>query len=449
MRKKLPAILSAALLAALILLTACSGGKPALPAWLDENEICAETYKALTEAMPKAVEPTDEEESSGEDASSAVFFGYDEELKLPYFDFTAVTKEEAEKAAEALKIVWNGKDIPLIDARANTSDQIYAMLEFFSSFDCSNMQLRLPVLYTLIGAAPGINDTLSAGDIKELTTLIISSNAVVIPPDAGYLPCSKVKELTIPGNESLTDIDRYFPNAEKLSLTYSDEIPPNEAFDESLKKSSVKELNYTMRDGSGITPTIKTVEFFERMKAVESLETINGSPREEFEIPMTEEIRKELEEKKAEEELNAVLEDVRTKCKNYDYDTKDESGTIKLRKKLIVICDTEYSIKSAIRGEPFEGIPAKRLAKSFEEADMIVNIHPYKVIVGSYTSGGFAYKTYTMVVTIDLKNGGERASHKIGEKDPPQTITVYNNIPASASGEFLKKKALRYVKKLL
>ena len=59
MRKKLPAILSAALLAALILLTACSGGKPALPAWLDENEICAETYKALTEAMPKAVEPTD------------------------------------------------------------------------------------------------------------------------------------------------------------------------------------------------------------------------------------------------------------------------------------------------------------------------------------------------------------------------------------------------------
>ena len=116
---------------------------------------------------------------------------------------------------------------------------------------------------------------------------------------------------------------------------------------------------------------------------------------------------------------------------------------------MIVRVDGSYSIESALKGEAFNGIPARRLAKTYKEADTYVVIYPHHTIVGTYTNGGMAYKTSTMIFTFDLKNGGTRASVCVGTTDPPRTITTYNNIPTGGSGEFLRDKALKYLKKRL
>lgn len=423
-----------------LLLAGCAIGKPEVPEWAQEDEIYANTYLAVKEiCAPDAKEVTDD----------LKYLKYDPKFKIPYLVFSDEMSDKDYKALkEALKPIWDGKDLPMFGAGADSlTDSKVRMLNFFSSFNCKSMALHMPIVQISSDWRLNEEDAYDLSGIQGLKTLVLDSDNVTINDEDGVNPCKDVKELTIPGENVLVSTEDYFPNTEKLYLfEINDQVP------EYLHLApSVSEVTYTKQNGKDVESSREVYDFFTTLKEMDQIKKINGVDKDKFEIPVDDEIKQEAEAEAEAEKRAAQVEAVTSQLDQFKgIDTKKEEGTPKLGNKIIVKLDDEYSVSSALDGEDFYGIPADRLAKTFEEADTYLNIHPFHEPVGSYTNGAIAYKTHTMVITFDIKNGGKRAAKRIGSEDPPKTITSYNNIPTLAgSGKFLQDEALEYVKKLL
>lgn len=288
------------------------------------------------------------------------------------------------------------------------------MLNFLAALNCKSIDLNLQIVQIPSDWRLEEKDEYDLSNIQGLTELVIDDDNPVINDEDGVRPNKDVKVLTAPGSNVLIETEKYFPNTEKLYLYEIDGAVPKYLH----LGPKVAEVTYTKRDGKDVESSREVFDFFTELKGMDQIKKINGVDKDKFDIPVSEEIKK-------------------------------EEGTPKLGSKIIVKIDSENSVEAALAGDDFYGIPNDRLAKTFEEADTYLNVHPYHELAGSYTNGGMAYKTHTMVITFDIKNGGKRAAKLIGSTNPPQTITTYNNIPTGGSGEFLKDKALEYVKTLL
>ena len=455
-------------------LTACTGVESlnfgTRPSWTNENKIFARTYKVVAKEL--AI-PTDESEnakiwlndhsmeneeemlsyqaSSGARKSNDTvtvddFLKYDEKEKMPIFDFTEIGTIDAFRAAQALKEVWDTEDIPLWGAVINDDDTGLVMFEFFEIFECRTIQLKLPMFYSREGHHG------SVGDIKGLALLIVDK----VPFNTSLMDqmniCEELTDLTCLSEIHMEYSDKYFPKVKKLTLIARNltEVP-DDGFVKELKDTKVSEIDFLDMEGKDVEPSMQSVSFFEQLKELDNIKRINGMDKEQFVIPMSDKVVEQLEEKKKSERAEELLKEFKEKLKDCKgIDTEDEEGTPALGNKLIVRIDDEYSVRSAIDGEDFQGIPADRLAVSYEEADTYLCVHPYHQMVGTYTNGAVGYKTYTMVITFDLKNGNLRAAKCIGVDNPPETITTYSNIPSlAASGSFFKDQAMEYVYTLL
>ncbi len=464
----------------LLSLSACSGGGEnqsknifylgSGPEWTNECELYARTYKAVgrelaverdksenAKAWLKKHSMDDEDHLLGlqgsygareskDEVSADRFLTYNETEKMPVFDFTEIGTLDALRVAQAVKKVWDKEDIPLWGAVVSDDDTGLAMLEFFETFDCDSIQLKLPKFY----ASSSLED--SVGQIKGLTSLVVQDTTLESDLDESMGSCDDLTELTCLAENSMEFNGAFFPKVKKLTLiANSPSDVPDEDFVSQLKDTKVSEVNFYDPKGNDVESSLQSVEFFEQLMELDNIKKINGTKKGKFDIPMSDEIKNKREEMKKAEEAEALLEEVKEKLEDCEGDeSKDEEGTPALGDKLIVRVDDEYSLESALNGEDFEGIPADRLAKSYEEADTYLSVYPSSELVGHYGNGALAYKTYTMVITFDLKNGNQRAAKCIGTEDPPQTITVYNNIPVLArSGDFLKDEAMEYVMSLL
>lgn len=476
--KKISWLLTAVML---LSLTACSGSAGSVfeamlfpgsgQGWTSQNRIYARTYKAVGRELARPKEKSEnarawlkdhsmnseedlraEQDSfrdseSGQTVAIDDFLKYDEEEKMPVFDFSRIGTMDALRAAQALKEVWDGEDVPLWGAVVDESDSGLVMYEFFETFKCKSIELKLPMIYSV--ELPGK----SAGNIRGLTSLVVERDffdpAELSSP---MEPCKKLTDLTCVSETSMEYSDEYFPKLKKLTLIAHDpsDIPEDE-FVSSLEGTKISEISLYNTEGGDVESSLQSVHFFEQLKGIDNIEKINGKKKDKFDIPMSDEVRKELEEKKEAEEAEALLDEIKENLKDCEgQESKDEEGTPHLGRKLIVSINDNYSLESARKGEDFEGIPADRLAVSYEEADTYLCINPVHQMAGTYTNGAIGYKTYTMVITYDLKNGNERAAKCVATDDPPQTITVYNNIPVlSSSGDFMKDEALEYVMSLL
>ena len=454
MKRMITLIVSGILLAlALILVTSCGKSTPSGSSakkekkekdWRDENEIYAKTYAALKEAFPGGGEG----EFSVDD-----LLKYDNTKKIPYFDFDDIEvkdKETIPKAAEAVKPVWDGQDVPMFGVHPRSIAGEEDMFIFFETFDCKSLALTTPDAY-VPRVNKSDNEYHGLSRINNLKTLVIDADILNMGDIDDIEPCMSVTDLTVPGSTVVVDIGTYFPNAEKVTLLQSEDMVPNITFDNSITGAKVTEVTFTKKDGKDVDPTIETVEFFERMKNLDQIKKINGVAKDKFEIPMTDELKAEYE-KKVNDEKNAeisqamydIAKSLQLKCA-----TKNEEGTPALGKKIIAVVDNECSGSSALAGEDFYDIPNDRLAKSVEEADTYLFVYEYHELVGSYSNGGGnANRTHTMVITAD-KNGENRAAHVIGVTDPPEEIKFQSGMGFGASGEFLLDDALAYVKTLL
>ncbi|MBQ1407620.1 MAG: hypothetical protein IIY88_05755 [Eubacterium sp.] len=412
--------------------------------WRDENEIYAKTYAALKEAFPGKGEG----EFSVDD-----LLKYDSSKKIPYFEFDDIEIDDEEtipKAAEAVKPVWDGQDVPMFGVHPRSIAGEQDMFTFFESFDCKSLALTTPVAYVSEFNNSG-DDYHGLSRIKNLKTLVIDADILNMFENDDIEPCTSVTDLTVPGSTVVADIGTYFPNTEKVTLLQSENLVPNITFDSSIERSKVTEVTFCKKDGKDVDPSIETIEFFERMKNLDQIKKINGVAKDKFEIPMTDELKAEYEKKVNDEKnaeisqaMNDIAKSLQLKCA-----TKNEEGTPALGNKIIALVDNECSGSSALKGEDFYDIPNDRLAKSVEEADTYLFVYDYHEVVGSYSNGGGnANRTYTMVITVD-KNGENRAAHVIGVTDPPEQITIQNGIGFGGSGEFLIDDALAYVKTLL
>ncbi len=413
--------------------------------WRDENEIYAQTYEALEKAFPGG--------DGEDDISVDDILKYDKSAKIPYFDFDSNRDEEIQvKAAEALKIVWDGKDVPMFGVHIPSIDGEKNMFKFFESFKCRSLALTLPA-----ACVPRIHQIQGEeyhglSRIEGITTLVVDTENLTISEMDNAEPCTSITDLTIPGTLVPVDVGRYFPNTERITLIRTTDDVPNETFDSGIERSRVSEVTFCEKDGSDIEPSIETIEFFERMKNLPQIKKINGVDKADFEPPMTEELKAEYDKKVTEEKNAGISAGMTAHAKEYQqkYATKNEEGTPVLGNKIIALVDNDCSADSALAGEDFNGIPNDRLAKSVEEADTLLFVYEYHELVGSYSNGGgSANKTYTMVITIDKKNGDKRAAHVVGVTDPPESIKIVNGMPFGASGEFLVDEALAYVKTLL
>ena len=422
-----------------LLLAGCALGKPKVPEWASENELYAQTYLAVKEiCAPDSKEATDD----------LPYLRYDKKFKIPYLVFPYDMKDKDRKAMQkSLKAIWDGKDVPMFGAEyGNTTESAIWMLNFLASFNCKSLALHMPIVQISESWRNNPEDEFDLSNIQGLKKLIIDSDNVTINDEDGVNPCKDVKELTIPGENVLLSTEDYFPNTEKLYLFEVDDQVPKYLH----IGPKVSEVTYTKQNGKDVESSREVYDFFTELMEMDQIKKINGVDKDKFEIPVDDQIKKEAEEEKKAQERQEKIDAETDKLDQYKgVDTKEEAGTPKLGRKIIAKVDSEYSIGAAMDGEDFYGIPADRLAKTYEEADTYLNVHPYHELCGSYTNGGMAYRTHTMVVTFDIKNGGKRAAKLIGSDDPPQTITSYNNIPASGSGKFMKDEALAYVKKLL
>ena len=412
--------------------------------WRDENEIYGKTYAALKEAFP-----------GGEEGSFSVddLLQYDNGKKIPYFVFEDIDMDDEEtirKAAEAVKPVWDGQDVPMFGVRPRSIAGEEDMFIFFESFDCKSLALTTSEAYV-----PRVSkledDYHGLSRIKNLKTLVVDTDILNMGDIDDIELCTTVTDLTVPGSTVVVDIGTYFPNTEKVTLIQREDMVPNVTFDSSIERAKVSEVTFCKEDGKDVDPSIETIEFFDRMKNLDQIKKINGVAKDKFEIPMTDELKAEYE-KKVNDEKNAEISQAMTDiAKSFQNKcaTKNEEGTPTLGNKIIALVDNECSGSSALNGEDFYGIPNDRLAKSVPEADTYLFVYDYHEVVGSYTNGGGnANRTYTMVITVD-KNGENRAAHVIGVTEPPEQITVQNGIGFGGSGEFLIDDALAYVKTLL
>ena len=443
--KKLLCILSCLLV--VLALSACS--KEKAPDWTKDDEIYAATFDAVAEELA-----TDQKKD--DPFTAADFLKYDKDKKIPYFDFTEIEEKDAERVAKALKEVWDGKEIPLWGARIKEDDPGAVMFAFFKEFNCRSIKLDLPLVCDNSDDSSG----LSAGSIRALTELTVDGGPIEIESMWGMspmTPCEDLKALTCISQSDLGfSLANWFPKLESLTLLYCEGNNPTEDLANDINGTSITEVSYLGEGLKGVTcEDLATVEFYESLIALDQIKKINGEDKDKFEIPMDDSTRANYEEQKQGEEADALVEEIKDKldgCKGID--TDKEEGKPKLGKKIIARIDDsdagDWSILCALTGKDYECIPADRLAKNYEEADTYLYVHDYHYPVGSYTNGAMAYKTYTMVITFDLKNGNKRAAKCIAVEDPPKTITSYNNIPTLAgSGEYHFDEALAYVKKLL
>ena len=432
-------VLLLASLTAVLLLAGCGIGKPKVPEWAQKDKVYADTYLAVKEAFGP---------DSGEAPKELKYLKYDSKFKIPYLLFEDEMKDkDYKKLQETVKSVWDGKDVPMFGARTDSlMESKVRMLNFLAALNCKSVDLNLQIVQIPSDWRLEEKDEYDLSNIQGLTELVIDDDNPVINDEDGVRPNKDVKVLTAPGSNVLIETEKYFPNTEKLYLYEIANTVPKYLH----LGPKVAEVTYTKRDGKDVESSREVFDFFTELKGMDQIKKINGVDKDKFDIPVSEEIKKEAEQEAEAEERAEKVEAVLAPLDQYKgIDSKEEEGTPKLGNKIIVKIDSENSVEAALAGDDFYGIPNDRLAKTFEEADTYLNVHPYHELAGSYTNGGMAYKTHTMVITFDIKNGGKRAAKLIGSTDPPQTITTYNNIPTGGSGEFLKDKALAYVKKLL
>ena len=261
--------------------------------WRDENEIYAKTYAALKEAFPGKGEG----EFSVDD-----LLKYDSSKKIPYFEFDDIEIDDEEtipKAAEAVKPVWDGQDVPMFGVHPRSIAGEQDMFTFFESFDCKSLALTTPVAYVSEFNNSG-DDYHGLSRIKNLKTLVIDADILNMFENDDIEPCTSVTDLTVPGSTVVADIGTYFPNTEKVTLLQSENLVPNITFDSSIERSKVTEVTFCKKDGKDVDPSIETIEFFERMKNLDQIKKINGVAKDKFEIPMTDELKAEYAEALAE-----------------------------------------------------------------------------------------------------------------------------------------------------
>ena len=387
----------------------------------------------------------------------SVFLKYDEAAEMPYFDFNDIDHVDIVRAANALTKVWDGKDIPMFGAKSTAYRNDAWMLEFFKTFKCKTIKLQLPEIYASSREKLKNSTTTysypsySIGDIENLTTLYVDKSLYRLSTTTNLKTCESLEVLKIPSTVTSLPISTKFPKLKKLIFRYNGYSVPGDEMIKSIKGSSVEEVDFYSSSGNDPTPSLRLYDFFTALKKIKTIKKINGKDRKSFVIPMNETTEKALKERTEKEKKEAASADVKKKCRSLvnKYGTSSEEGTPKLGKKILVDLAGVNAIDYALKGEDFRGIPNKRLAKSYKEANTLLILYPAHKKIGYYTNGGgAANRTYSMVITVDLKTK-TRAAHLIGTTEPPQRITFRRGFGTGASGAFLRDKALKYAKSLL
>jgi len=387
----------------------------------------------------------------------SVFLKYDETAEMPYFDFTNIDHVDIVRAATALTEVWDGKDIPMFGAKSVAYRNDAWMLEFFKTFKCKSIKLQLPELYASSREKLRNSTTTydypsySVGDIENLTTLYVDRTLYRLSTSSSIKTCESLTELKVPSTVTSLPISTKFPKLKKLIFRYNGYSVPGEEMIKSIKGSSVEEVDFYSSSGNDPTPSLRLYDFFSALKKIKTIKKINGKDRETFVIPMNETTEKELKERTLREKKEAAAKTVKEKCRKLvnKYATSSEEGTPKLGKKILVDLAGINAIDYALKGQDFRGIPNKRLARNYKEANTLLILYPAHKKIGYYTNGGgAANRTYSMVITVDLKTK-TRASHLVGTTEPPQRITFRRGFGTGASGAFMTDKALKYAKSLL
>ena len=107
---------------------------------------------------------------------------------------------------------------------------------------------------------------------------------------------------------------------------------------------------------------------------------------------------------------------------------------------------TDYSFSSTWKGfDAFKG----PLADSPTSAGLFLLIYGKYTRVGTYGNGGGAFRTDTYVTVIDSKARTATRPHLVGTTNPPKKITIAPGSIASASGDLLVDKAIKYLNGLV
>ncbi|MGF7011437.1 hypothetical protein M2146_001982 [Lachnospiraceae bacterium PF1-22] len=396
--------------------------KEPLPEWTKGHEMYKETYKAIRELEK-------EQELDFE------ILTYEERYGYPIFSFGL----ENELLADVFAVItplWENQEVPMFGFCDNSRSVHFFALEQLAALDCKSLSLALDG-----DCAEGH----TVADIKNLEQLKLVNGSV--SHTESYL-ATQVKHLLILASNSL-DISQIivsYPNLEEITFLLEPEVLLTN-ISKLSNIASLHKINLVDPNNQQLETTIDLVSIYEDILAIPTIEQINGVAKADFDMGINAELQAEIDRVKIVTEVNNYCSNKAKEMRTNEL--KSNQGTPRLEEKLIVYYGESSSIESAISGEAFEGIPAERLAKSLEEADTVALVYGYYESVGFYTGGGIANKTYTMVVTVDMRDNEAVASHLVATENPPQTITIHNNLPTGASGELKKKDAMNYLLGLL
>lgn len=405
-----------------------TAAEPDYPYWEGENEIYSATYAALYSAFGES--RTDHNMSKMD-----LYFPYLFDAQFPTLYFT-MNDEDAEIFTEALTPVWAGKDIPPFIINGN----LEKACAFLKAQDCASLSLRF-----VLEEDQALPAALS--NVRNLKALDISMRDDDDQFDtANLVPLESVEDLALYGTEVLDEsLLEKVPNLKKLTLIKSKWGHPPENVSILEKFPNLTEVCI---DHYWPSPdqNFELVRFVYKLQSLDQIEKINGMPKDAFKSGVDEKTEKAALAYFLSAETDAFLLPL---CELVAH-IKTDQGKIHAGEKILAAEFRGVNISNSINNailydKAFLGVPRDRLVISPEEADTAVFFYSVEEETGKiYTNGAVAYRTYTMVATIDLANNNEIATHLIGVTDPPNEI-YSGSIGGRVSGEILSKEAEAYI----
>lgn len=389
-----------------------------LPEWTESEALYRKTYEAFREAEWEELNVDD-------------LILYDEMHEMPCFDFSGLSTAQQEEITQVLASVWNEQTVPLFGALGDAD----TVLGIFSKLEPASLELNL-------GYTTG--SILTIADIKNLKSFYFTVGYFDI---AGLPVMPELKELTVKDIGSVSGIFDKFPALKTLTFITEENIVPND-IELLAEMQSLLHLNLLNPLMEAVDVTLETVRFFRKAKEMPFILTINDTPKEQFDVQVSEEIELQIQKENVIEEIENYSEEMKQMM--YDNKVYSSKGKLRVGQKVLVYIEQSSSIRDTLEDLEFVGFPLDRMATSMEEADTLILIYPYYETVGFYSNGGgSASRVSTIVTTVDIKNGNEYASYVVAKEDPPEEITIYNNIPTGGSGEFKRQEAIDYAIGLL
>ena len=224
---------------------------------------------------------------------------------------------------KTVKTVWDGKDVPMFGARTDSlMESKVRMLNFLAALNCKSVDLNLQIVQIPREWRLEEKDEYDLSNIQGLTELVIDDDNPVINDEDSVRPNKDVKVLTAPGSNVLVQTEKYFPNTEKLYLYEIDNQVPKYL----NLGPKIAEVTYTKRDGKDVESSREVFDFFTELKGMDQIKKINGVDKDKFDIPVSEEIKKEAEQEAEAEERAEKVEAVLAPLDQYKgVDSKDKA----------------------------------------------------------------------------------------------------------------------------